>query len=151
MHIKRAQTATEYLIILAVVIVIALIVVGILGGIPGTGAGTATKVNSAYWATTEIALDNWAINSTGGVTIIVKNNNEYAVQLFSFRINGEEMLANNVTLGISDQARVNGALSSGGTAGTPYSYNISMSYINLANGAAYAFNGEKTLGGIYAY
>jgi hypothetical protein len=32
---KKSQTATEYLIILAVVIIIALIVVGVMGGIPG--------------------------------------------------------------------------------------------------------------------
>jgi len=31
---KRSQSATEYLIILAVVIIIALIVVGVMGGIP---------------------------------------------------------------------------------------------------------------------
>lgn len=34
---KKGQTATEYLIILAVVIIIALIVVGVMGGIPGLG------------------------------------------------------------------------------------------------------------------
>ena len=34
---KQAQGATEYLIILAVVIIIALIVVGVMGGIPGIG------------------------------------------------------------------------------------------------------------------
>lgn len=34
MNSKKSQTATEYLIILAVVIVIALIVVGVLGGLP---------------------------------------------------------------------------------------------------------------------
>lgn len=31
---KKAQTATEYLIVLAVVIIIALIVVGVMGGFP---------------------------------------------------------------------------------------------------------------------
>jgi hypothetical protein len=31
----KAQTATEYLIILAIVIIIVLIVVGVMGGIPG--------------------------------------------------------------------------------------------------------------------
>lgn len=34
---KKAQGVTEYLIILAVVIIIALIVVGVMGGIPGMG------------------------------------------------------------------------------------------------------------------
>ncbi len=151
MKTSRAQTATEYLIILAVVIVIALIVVGILGGIPGTGTGTATKVNAAYWGTTEIALDNWAINSTGGVVIVVKNNNEYAVELFSLKINGEEILANNVTLGISSKETINGALSAGGPADTSYAYDLSISYVNLVNGAAYTFNGEKPLGGTFAH
>jgi hypothetical protein len=32
---KKGQTATEYLIIFAVVIIISLIVVGVMGGIPG--------------------------------------------------------------------------------------------------------------------
>ena len=61
---KHAQTATEYLIILAVVIIIALIVVGVLGGIPGIGAGD--KVKLTVLATEEVGLthsaftDDWA-------------------------------------------------------------------------------------------
>jgi uncharacterized protein (UPF0333 family) len=42
---KKAQTSTEYLIILAVVIVIALIVVGVMGGIPSLGGSDDENVD----------------------------------------------------------------------------------------------------------
>ena len=42
---KRSQTATEYLIILAVVIVIAIVVVSVLGGIPRLGDGSSQRAS----------------------------------------------------------------------------------------------------------
>lgn len=41
---RKSQTATEYLVILAIIIVIALIVVSILGGSIGLGGGEFQKI-----------------------------------------------------------------------------------------------------------
>ena len=53
---SRAQTATEYLIILSVVIIIALIVVGILGGIPDIGSSTGAKADLLALQTEQVGV-----------------------------------------------------------------------------------------------
>ena len=70
---NKAQTATEYLIILAVVIIIALIVVGVMGGIPGMRAPqtlcTATKGSATFFNGTFARCDcptNTTFNTTLG-------------------------------------------------------------------------------------
>jgi len=45
---KKGQGATEYLVILAIVIIIALIVVGVMGGIPGVGSGAKSRASASY-------------------------------------------------------------------------------------------------------
>lgn len=56
---KRGQTATEYLIILAVVIIIALIVVGVMGQIPGINKPN-TKVEKLT-----LLCDSYGLNYGG--------------------------------------------------------------------------------------
>lgn len=150
MKLKRAQTATEYLIILAVVIVIALILVGILGVFPSMGTGAHSKVDLAYWGTTEVGFTNWAIDENGNVTLILKNNMQYAVEVSNVVINGESILASSVTLLPLNEIIVTGALSSGGSEGTPYSYPVSIIYIDSRTGNNYTFTGQKTLNGKFA-
>jgi len=49
---KKGQGTTEYLIILAVVIVIALVVVGVMGWVPGLSGGITEQQSRAYWQST---------------------------------------------------------------------------------------------------
>ena len=50
---KRAQVSTEYLVILAVVLVIALVVVYLVSQSTGLGAGTLETQSQAYWRETQ--------------------------------------------------------------------------------------------------
>ena len=52
----RGQAATEYLIILAVVVIIALIVVGVLGAFPALSSGITKQQSEAYWINAEGCL-----------------------------------------------------------------------------------------------
>jgi len=72
--IKKAQTATEYLIILAVVIVIALVVASLLGGFPGIGGNIGTNTNKGYWITTDVTIPKFSVGSTGTATLVLQNN-----------------------------------------------------------------------------
>jgi len=69
----KSQTATEYLVITAVVIIIALIVVGVLGGIPGLGSITGDRAQRAELATLQLGITDYAI--TEEKTIFTINNN----------------------------------------------------------------------------
>ena len=91
---KKAQTATEYLIILAVVIIIALIVVGVLGGIPGIGKGAASRTSAAYWQTSDIAIPSYAIGQDGSaddLNLTVRNNNVLMIVRLSRPASGRRL------------------------------------------------------------
>ena len=48
----KGQVSTEYLVILAVVLVIALVVVYLVGGFSGLGAGSIETQSKNYWGST---------------------------------------------------------------------------------------------------
>jgi len=137
---RKAQTATEYLIILAVVIVIALIVVGVMGGIPGIGRGVGTKTSSSYWSSADIAIDAYSITVAGQVTAVVRNNLQKSVTLTAFTIGGTNM----ATLGTLSPGETT-TLTSAATAlpcSGSFSHAVSVTYTDLATGAAYTFTGD---------
>src|SRR3989344_8440209 len=90
---KKAQTATEYLIILAVVIIIALIVVGVLGGIPGVGRSSAGRASAAYWASADIAFTDYAFDAGGDSNVIkIRNNLRNQITVTNVRISGTDVI-----------------------------------------------------------
>ena len=61
---KKGQTATEYMIILAVIIVIALIVVGVMGGFPQLGTNiNKEKKEEIIITRTEYCMETFGYNS----------------------------------------------------------------------------------------
>ncbi len=82
---STAQTATEYLIILAVVIVIALIVVGTLGGIPSIGTGASKNSADIQLKNLPIAVSQYSFNETSG-KILLSNKNSFPVKINSLVI-----------------------------------------------------------------
>ena len=79
---KKSQTATEYLIILAVVIIIALIVVGVMGGIPGIGYSADVRTSAVYWRTADLAINSYSID-TDQLTITVRNNIASTIDMYA--------------------------------------------------------------------
>lgn len=138
---RKAQTATEYLIILAVVIVIALIVVGIMGGIPGIGTGVESKTSASYWKSAPIAVDAYSISPTG-VTLVLRNNMGSAIDV------------TNIALGATNLTNLPGIMSPGATytvndaavtctgATNTFSYDVTITYTDQATGAEYDFTGD---------
>lgn len=79
---NKAQTATEYLIILAVVIVIALIVVGVLGGIPSIGGGVSKSAKLAQLSSKPVGVTNYAFLDSGS-KLRIKNNQPNTISVNS--------------------------------------------------------------------
>ena len=46
---RKGQGSTEYLVLLAVALIVALVVIGLLGWFPGLGAGARDTQSAAYW------------------------------------------------------------------------------------------------------
>ncbi|MCX6767425.1 MAG: hypothetical protein NTY90_01680 [Candidatus Micrarchaeota archaeon] len=82
---RRGQAAVEYLIILAVVIIIALVVVGVLGGFPSLTRGVNEKESALYWQGSEIAIQKYFFASavpltTTNSSISLRNNKNFDIR-----------------------------------------------------------------------
>jgi hypothetical protein len=123
----KGQASTEYLVILAVVIIIALAVVAVLGGFINIGTGASQQSADLYWRTAEIGLVDWS-QSASTLTAVVKNNQDYRIKITSMTVNA---VTNSTTITL-----IPGSTSSVGfgidcTSGSSYSYDVSFVYDNL--------------------
>jgi len=143
---KKAQAAIEYLIILAVVVVIALIVIGVIGGFPGMTRGISERESASYWATADIGITRYFVNGTLA-QLVVRNNKIFQINLTSLTFDASGTMTPTsliVSPGASTQVNVT---TSCGTAGSSFSKNVRMYYIDPTYGTNYSFTGEKPLVG----
>lgn len=83
----RAQGATEYLVLLAVVLIIALVSVALLGFFPGAAADTQLTESQIYWRSasplsiTEIDAYGSGSASYSSMYIRIRNNGNYPIRL----------------------------------------------------------------------
>ncbi|PIT84629.1 hypothetical protein COU37_02415 [Candidatus Micrarchaeota archaeon CG10_big_fil_rev_8_21_14_0_10_45_29] len=100
---KKGQGATEYLVLLAVVLVVAMVTIALLGFFPGLAGDARMGQSDAYWrgsarpfAITEhaIATDaNWA----GNMYITVQNNGAEQIRLRNITFMGSGIQGTNLT------------------------------------------------------
>ena len=149
MH-RKAQTATEYMIILAVVIIIALIVVGVMGGIPGIGTGARSGTSSAYWKTAKIAVSSYSATEADTVTLKIRNNmpNTIKINYFNMSSSGSSIATTaltqtDVTLGPGTEKTFTGTVTNiCNAAGDAWTANVWVQYTDDETGAVYVFKGE---------
>ena len=157
---KRAQTATEYLIILAVVIIIALVVIGVLGGIPGIGSGIRSSADSTYWRTSSIGISNIVASpdpGTASVNITLRNNFADSIRIVNVTLeeSGPSVGFNATSriLPISGSATwgVDVPISGEPQPGESFSYTVKITYEDIRSGARYEFppGSERSIGGVY--
>lgn len=49
MSFRRAQSTVEYLVVVAIVVVIALFAAGVMGGFPVLSSGVSERESASYW------------------------------------------------------------------------------------------------------
>lgn len=112
---RKSQTATEYLIILAIIIVIALIVVSILGGIPSIGSGAVNNAQLAEAKTLPIGIENIAY-TIGGVHSVIRNNLPDSATIMNITLDGKIASFNEVVypfvLKVGQQKKLSGYIAS---------------------------------------
>ncbi len=144
----RAQAATEYLIILAVVVIIALIVVGVLGAFPAI-SGTVTRQQSeAYWQNAEIGvMPNYRLSgSTAELT--VKNNKGFSIRLTGIKFDNQGQVAGSAVLlspGSSVDVMVQDIPLC--TMSQQFSHTVSIMYEDQVTGRQFTFTGATQLTG----
>lgn len=156
MNKKNAQTATEYLIILAVVIIIALIVVAIIGRGTDVAGGTGDSVGTISWqnapgvavmgvvfsdsnedsitlrnnvGSQPITILNITITPSAGSPVVIMNDST-PVQIGAGQ---QRVIANSTVSGGIQTADF--ACSTGFNAGDRYSYGLSIRYREDNSGA----------------
>jgi len=142
---NRGQGTTEYLIILAIVIVIALVVVGVLGGFPSIGTGISQGQSKAYWGSVQpLSLIDWVVSTTTG-SLVLQNNTSGTITMVRVVWNGTTITDTSV-LAPGGKATITSANITCPTAGQPFSRTLSYRYstTNLSN---IDFNGSMPVVG----
>jgi uncharacterized protein (UPF0333 family) len=123
----KGQVSTEYLVILAVVLVVALVVVYLVGGFSGLGAGSLETQSKSYWGSTSpFAVTTVRVSGTA-MDLQMANNDLQLLQLTDVSIDGTSVFSTNTTFTSGEAKVVNMVLPSAlvpcTTPGAPYTYN----------------------------
>ena len=137
---KKAQAATEYIIILAVVVIISLIVVGILGGFPAIGRGSSARTSAAYWASAPIGIVSYDIATTADPSsIVVMNNMASTITIQNIRMDESttppttSIFSTDTTLNPGEEASLD-ITAVCATQGSTYSFYVEIEYDNEDTG-----------------
>ncbi len=147
---KKGQGATEYIVVLAIVLMVALVVVGLLGFFPGFSSDTQTSESSSYWQSAKpVAIIDAIQFSTGGVgqnvTLVIENHAPASITITSINLtsipsalgawNATPGGTGSLTMAAGDRGSVmffNASTTQlpdcAGRSGKTYSYNVSFTY-----------------------
>ena len=123
----KGQVSTEYLVILAVVLVVALVVVYLVGGFSGLGAGSLETQSKSYWGSTSpFAVTTVRVSGTAMDLQMVNNDLEQLI-LTDISLGANSIYANSSSF-TSGESKVITAVLPGGVvpctvSGAPYTYN----------------------------
>jgi len=150
----RAQAATEYVIILAIVIVISLVAVGAMGGIPKLGGSTSSRASVSYWQQADIGVSASLLNATSA-RLVVKNNQPFNIRIINSTLRDSAGAvvynsASSVLLKPGRSQEINLANQTPVSASGDFGYDLSFAYMDSDNNMGpYQFTGEQGLVGKY--
>lgn len=127
----KGQVSTEYLVILAVVLVVALVVVYLVGGFSGLGAGSLETQSKSYWGSTSPFAVTTVRASGNTLDLQMVNNDLELLTLTEVTIDGNSVYTGNNTFtsGESKVVNTNVAFLPCGAAGVPFTYdNVVITY-----------------------
>ena len=144
---KRGQGSTEYLVLLAVALIIALVVIGLLGWFPGLAGGARETQSKTYWkGANPFSITDYKINGTA-VSLAMRNTADSKLTLRDVELDGSSMNSTNVSFRGGEDKLVTGTLGTTcGSAGTAFEYNVTIVY-DSASIPGMRFIGEKPLVG----
>jgi hypothetical protein len=143
---QKAQASTEYLVILAVVIVVAVVVASLMGDFLNLSGETSEKSSKIYWERADIGLMDWLMSANGQDVIVVRNNLEYDLEIINITINDVEQSIN-LTLMPGDEKTIRDDWVEC-EKGSGYAYYVTFLYDNIQfNLTGKTFTGNKRIGG----
>jgi len=145
---KKGQVSTEYLVILAVVLVIALVVVYLVGGFAGLGAGSLETQSKSYWGSTSpFAIKVYKVAGTE-MSLEMQNNDLDRLTITDITVDGTSVFSNTTAFTSGETKVLSGTLPAVcGAAGTPYTYNNVVITYSKGSLTAIKQSGTKPLVG----
>lgn len=143
---RRAQTIARYFIILAIVIIIALIVVGVIGRIPGTG--TSEEASADYWKTADIAITSYSIGAGDNLVVNIRNNLATTITLGTVAFtsaSGTDIVTLSDTYTPGQTRQLTATLTNSdpcSAAGDSFSLDVVFNYTDQTTGEVDSFRGE---------
>ncbi|MDD5340022.1 MAG: class III signal peptide-containing protein [Candidatus ainarchaeum sp.] len=129
--IKKGQVSTEYLVILAIVLVVALVVVYLVGGFAGMGVGTMETQSMQAWGTAApLAMTSWKQSGTS-LQLEIQNNDVDTLVLTAVSMDGASVgLAANTTFTSGEKKVITVTTATTcGAAGTAFTHeNVVLTY-----------------------
>ena len=130
MGIFRGQGATEYLVLLAVVLIVALVSVALLGFFPGMASDARITQSQAYWRgqAKPFAILDASIASGASGTFSIQNMEANSNTMTGLYV-GNCSNATSITFGAGEIKTINAGTNCGaGTAGGIYDYSVTINY-----------------------
>ncbi|MCD6549378.1 hypothetical protein J7K41_01550 [Candidatus Micrarchaeota archaeon] len=127
----KGQVATEYLIVLAIVVIISLIVVGVLRSFLELKPGIESVKSKIEWSSKDITLDAYTVYSNGTAVLMLSNNLNYPVRITSVGVGKDPVpLPSPVYIdsGMEETVVVPPSATVSGLAGDKYSLDVTIKY-----------------------
>lgn len=154
---KKAQGATEYLVLLAVVLIVAMVAIALLGYFPGLAGDAKTSESDAYWrgaARPFEVLEHSQISTNSTFILVVVNVDASQWNMNNLTIAGSGQNATWTPATLSQGYFSAGEkkvlyvnFSSNCTSGSTYEYYANFTYSNSDNTVTDRQVGSKTLVG----
>lgn len=143
----RGQGTTEYLIILAIVIVIALVVVGLLGNFGSIGGGISQSQSKAYWGSVQpLALIEWSVSGSTG-SLVFQNQTAGTITITDLNWGNVSINITDANLAAGGKATVtDSSITCGVSAGQPFNKILAYKY-NTPNLSGLWFTGVTAVAG----
>lgn len=128
--IKKGQVSTEYLVILAIVLVVALVVVYLVGGFAGMGVGTMETQSMQAWGTAApLAVTSWRQSGTS-LQLEIQNNDVDTLSLTGISMDGASVYSTNTSFASGEKKVITATTATTcGAAGASFSHsNVIFTY-----------------------
>jgi len=130
MGIYRGQGATEYLVLLAVVLIVALVSVALLGFFPGMASDARIAQSQSYWRgqARPFAILESSITAAGVGTFVLENmeaNGPYTITSLAMSNGTPNTTSTSFAAGETKTMNMVGV---GGTSGAIYDLNVTIAY-----------------------
>jgi len=147
---KKGQGATEYLVLLAVVLIVALVAIALLGFFPQLGGTAKVTQSKSYWQGAEpLAITSYKITNAN-VALVVQNNGQEKLNVTNISLDGTNIIATSYSIASGKKLTITGTVFPAGTCsggvGDNFQFqNVTLTY-NTPSFNAVAQSGQPFIG-----